>query len=76
MAAGPSSDKGFEEAKFMKELVNLKDTQDAVQCLSGWCIRNRKFSYKIARCWLKCAKKGKAYLYRDRCFDFKTGRKY
>jgi len=45
----------------MKELVNLKDTQDAVQCLSGWCIRNRKFSYKIARCWLKCAKKGKNY---------------
>jgi hypothetical protein len=51
----------FEETKFMKELVNLKDTQDAVQCLSGWCIRNRKFSYKIARCWLKCAKKGKNY---------------
>ena len=56
-ATTPASEK-FEEAKFMKELINLKETQDAVQCLSGWCIRNRKFSYKIARCWLKCAKKG------------------
>lgn len=43
----------------MRDLVNLKETQEAVQSMSGWCIRNRKFSYKIARCWLKCAKKVK-----------------
>ena len=52
----------FEEAKFMKELVNLKETQEAVQSLSGWIIRNRKFSYKIARCWLKCCKKGTCFI--------------
>lgn len=52
----------FEEAKFMKDLVSLKDTQEAVQSLSGWCIRNRKFSYKIARCWLKCSKKGEFWM--------------
>ena len=62
MAGTSNSSDAFEEAKFMKELVNLKETQEAVQCLSGWCIRNRKHSYKIARCWLKCAKKGKIIL--------------
>ena len=52
---------GFEETKFMKDLVNLKDTQDAIQGLSAWCIRNRKSAYKIARCWLKCVKKGAVF---------------
>ena len=47
----------FEEEKFMKNLVNLKDTQDSIQCFSGWCIRNRKSAYKMARCWVKVIKK-------------------
>ena len=41
----------------MKNLVNLKDTQDSIQQFSGWCIRNRKSAYKMARCWIKVIKK-------------------
>ena len=47
----------FEEEKFMKNLVNLKDTQESIQFFSGWCIRNRKSAYKMARCWIKVIKK-------------------
>jgi len=47
----------FEEEKFMKNLVNLKDTQESIQGFSGWCIRNRKSAYKMARCWIKVIKK-------------------
>ena len=58
-APGISSSKDFEEEKFMKDLIHLRDSQDAIIGLSGWCIRNRKNNaYKIARCWLKCIKKG------------------
>ena len=63
--AGPTTasstpSKEFEEEKFMKDLIHLRDSQEAIQGLSGWCIRNRKNNeYKIARCWLKCIKKGK-----------------
>jgi len=53
------ADKKFEEEKFMKTIVNLKDTQESIQGVSGWCITNRKFAYKIARCWLKVIKKVK-----------------
>ena len=58
MAATASSKDSFEESKFMKELVHLRDTQEAIQSLSGWCLKNKKSSYKIARCWLKVVKKG------------------
>ena len=44
--------------KFMKDLVHLRDTQESIQGLSAWAIKNRKAAYKIARCWLKCIKKG------------------
>lgn len=55
-----SSSNEFETEKFMKDLINLRDSQEAIQNLSGWCIRNRKNNaYKIARCWLKCIKKVK-----------------
>ena len=47
----------FEEDKFMKILVNLKDTQESIQGFSGWCIRNKKSAYKMARCWIKVIKK-------------------
>ena len=47
----------FEEEKFMKILVNLKDTQESIQGFSGWCIKNRKAAYKMARCWIKVIKK-------------------
>ena len=59
-ATSINSSKDFEEEKFMKDLMHLRDSQDAIIGLSGWCIRNRKNNaYKIARCWLKCIKKGK-----------------
>ena len=54
-----SAKDSFEEAKFMKELVHLRDTQEAIQSLSAWCLKNKKSAYKIARCWLKVVKKGK-----------------
>ena len=47
----------FEEEKFMKILVNLKDTQESIQGFSSWCIKNRKSAYKMARCWIKVIKK-------------------
>lgn len=47
----------FEEDKFMKALVNLKDTQESIQGFSSWCIKNRKSAYKMARCWTKVIKK-------------------
>ena len=57
-----SSKDNFEEARFMKELIHLRDTQEAIQTLSAWCLKNKKFSYKIARCWVKCVKKGNKHL--------------
>ena len=57
MSAG-ENDK-FEEEKFMKILVNLKDTQESIQGFSGWCIKNRRSAYKMARCWIKVIKKVK-----------------
>ena len=61
MAATASANKdSFEESKFMKDLVHLRDTQEAIQSLSGWCLKNKKSSYKIARCWLKVVKKGES----------------
>jgi len=53
----PNKD-SFEETRFMKELIHLRDTQEAIQSLSAWCIKNKKSAYKIARCWLKVVKKG------------------
>ena len=62
----------FEEAQFLRDLVNLKETQEAISNFSSWCIRNRKAAYKIARCWLKVIKKVKVnqklvlfYLFND-----------
>jgi len=52
-----TTEEKFEEDKFMKILVNLKDTQESIQGFSGWCIRNKKSAYKMARCWIKVIKK-------------------
>ena len=35
------SDK-FEETQFLRDLVNLKDTQEAIQSLATWCLKNRQ----------------------------------
>ncbi len=58
-ASGAMSAEKFDDQKFLKDLIHLKDTQEAIQFMSGFCIRNRKHAYKIVRCWLKCVKKGK-----------------
>jgi len=47
----------FEEERFMKALVNLKETQESIQGFSGWCMKNKKSAYKMARCWTKVIKK-------------------
>ena len=39
--AAVRSDK-FEETQFLRDLVNLKDTQEAIQSLSTWCLKNRQ----------------------------------
>ena len=56
-----NSKESFDDVKFMKELVHLRDTQEAIQSLSAWCIKNKKSAYKIARCWVKVTKKGKNF---------------
>ena len=62
----------FEETKFMKDLIHLRDTQESIQGLSAWTIRNKKAAYKIARCWLKCVKKCKC-TYSTYCTDLPLG---
>ena len=57
-----NSKESFDDVKFMKELIHLRDTQEAVQSLSAWCIKNKKSAYKIARCWVKVTKKGENLL--------------
>jgi len=49
----------FDEDKFMKALLKLKDTQESIHSFTGWCIQsqNRKQSFKMARCWTKVIKK-------------------
>ena len=37
-AVSLSSSKDFDEEKFMKDLIHLRDSQDAIIGLSGWCI--------------------------------------
>jgi hypothetical protein len=64
----------FEETQFLRDLVNLKDTQEAIQSLSHWCMRNRRHSYKIARCWLKVSKKATPKG-RNQTIDREDGRK-
>ena len=60
-----NSKESFDDVKFMKELVHLRDTQEAIQSLSAWCIKNKKSAYKIARCWVKVTKKGKNFLKKE-----------
>ena len=55
----------FDDVKFMKELVHLRDTQEAIQSLSAWCLKNKKSAYKIARCWVKVIKKGKIFYFKN-----------
>ena len=55
-----ASSEKFDEAKFLRELVHLKDTQEAIQSLSVFCLKQKKSSaFKMARCWLKVVKKAK-----------------
>ncbi len=57
MAVPAAKGETFVEEKFLHDLVNLKDTQEAISGMSAWCLRNRKNAYKISRCWLKVIKK-------------------
>ena len=36
--------------------------QESIQGFSGWCIKNRKSAYKMARCWIKVIKKVRSFL--------------
>ena len=49
----------FTEEAFAKKLLTLRDTQDAIQALSAWCLQYNKNYKKIIHAWLKTLKKGK-----------------
>ncbi|KAL0278276.1 UNVERIFIED_CONTAM: hypothetical protein PYX00_000133 [Menopon gallinae] len=49
----------FNEQQFESKLVSLKDSQDAINSLSSWCLQNREHHKKIVNCWLHCLKRVK-----------------
>jgi len=49
----------FNEQAFEERLQNLKDTQEAINALSSWCLQNKENHKKIVTCWLHCLKRGK-----------------
>lgn len=49
----------FDVAGFEKKLNNLKDTQDSIQGLSAWCLKEHPHHKKIVSTWLNVLKQGK-----------------
>lgn len=48
----------FDSADFEKRLTGLKDTQDSIQSLSAWCLKNRASHKKVVSSWLSVLKQG------------------
>ena len=48
----------FNEQQFENKLITLKDSQEAINNLSSWCLQNRDHHKKIVNCWLHCLKRG------------------
>ena len=52
------SEKEFNSLDFEKRLMQLKDSQDSINQLSAWCLKNRQYHKKIVASWLNALKKG------------------
>lgn len=49
----------FSSVEFEQRLTGLKDTQDSIQSMSAWCLKNRTNHKKIVSSWLNVLKQGK-----------------
>lgn len=49
----------FNSVEFEQRLTGLKDTQDSIQSMSAWCLKNRTNHKKIVSSWLNVLKQGK-----------------
>lgn len=49
----------FDSMEFEQRLTGLKDTQDSIQTMSAWCLKNRTHHKKIVCSWLNVLKQGK-----------------
>lgn len=49
----------FNPLTFEKRLMNLKDTQECIQGLSSWCLKQRSHHKKIVASWLNVLKRVK-----------------
>lgn len=50
---------GFNTLDFEKKLSQLKDTQESIQGLSSWCLKQRAHHKKIVSSWLNVLKRVK-----------------
>lgn len=50
----------FNTLTFEKKLAQLKDTQESIQSLSSWCLKQRNHHKKIVSSWLNVLKRVKA----------------
>lgn len=49
----------YSDQEFEKKLMLLKDTQDAIQSLSTWCLKRHENHKSIISIWLKAIRKVK-----------------
>lgn len=49
----------FNTLAFEKRLMQLKDTQESIQSLSSWCLKQREHHKKIVASWLNVLKRVK-----------------
>lgn len=49
----------FNTLAFEKKLTQLKDTQESIQSLSSWCLKQRTHHKKIVSSWLNVLKRVK-----------------
>lgn len=49
----------FNTLAFEKKLAQLKDTQESIQSLSSWCLKQRNNHKKIVSSWLNVLKRVK-----------------
>lgn len=49
----------YSDPEFEKKLMLLKDTQDAIQSLSTWCLKRHEYYKSIISIWLKAIRKVK-----------------
>lgn len=53
------SESDFNTLVFEKKLAQLKDTQESIQGLSSWCLKQRSHHKKIVSSWLNVLKRVK-----------------